>query len=159
MLSLAKPGQVWQVCIFCSFLFRLFQLQGLIVGSICKFQCFLAQGVGLGMGTGLTYVPSVAIASQYFPRRESSAVAMIFVTAGTPLGAVIHPIMLNKLFSNPNLSFGTAMRISAGFVTLLLVIGCCCMRQRNPPPENLPSVVKVFAKAVRDKAFGCMCIS
>lgn len=111
------------------------------------------------MGTGLTYVPSVAIASQYFPRRESSAVAMIIVTAGTPFGAIIHPIMLKKLLSNPNLTFGTAMRISAGFVTVLLAIACCCMRKRNPPPENPPSVVKVFVKAVRDKAFGCMCVS
>ncbi|KAJ2915657.1 hypothetical protein MD484_g4748, partial [Candolleomyces efflorescens] len=133
MLSLAKPNQVWQ--------------------------CFLAQGIGMGLGTGLNFVPSVAIASQYFPRRDSSAVAMILITAGSPLGAIIHPIMLNKLLSNPDMSFGTAMRISAGFVTVLLAIACCCMRQRNAPPESPTSVVKVFAKAARDKAFGCMCIS
>ncbi|KAJ2929635.1 hypothetical protein H1R20_g7435, partial [Candolleomyces eurysporus] len=84
---------------------------------------------------------------------------MIIVTLGTPLGAVVHPIMLNKLFSNPDLTFGTAMRISAGFVTTLLFLACLVMRKRNPPPDNPPSVVKVFGKAVRDKAFVCMCVS
>ncbi|RXW18998.1 hypothetical protein EST38_g6858 [Candolleomyces aberdarensis] len=126
------------------------------IGSVNAFM-----SIAMSLVVGVIYDKGyfVAIASQYFPRRESSAVAMIIVTAGTPLGAVVHPIMLNKLFSNPDLTFGTAMRISAGFVTALLLLACLVMRKRNPPPENPPSVVKVFGKAVRDKAFVCMCAS
>ncbi|KAJ2936647.1 hypothetical protein H1R20_g460, partial [Candolleomyces eurysporus] len=125
-----------------------------VISWIGSVNAFLSIAMSLVVGVIYDKGYFVAIASQHFPRRESSAVAMVIVTAGTPLGAVIHPIMLNKLFSNPDLTFGTATRISAGFVTALLLLACLVMRKRNAPPQNPPSVVKVFGKALAIMSVG-----
>jgi hypothetical protein len=45
------------------------------------------------------------------------------------MGAVIHPIMLNHLL-NGTLGFARGVRVSAGFVSALLLISCLSMRTR-----------------------------
>ena len=55
---------------------------------------------------------------------------MTLAQAGIPLGALVHPILLNNLLPSPaasadrRLSFSAVTRISAGFITVLLVLGC-----------------------------------
>ncbi|KAJ3527394.1 hypothetical protein NMY22_g9805 [Coprinellus aureogranulatus] len=121
MLSLAQPGQLYQVWISQPFL----QVQ------IDLFrQVFLAQGIGLGLGSGLTYLPTIAIVSHHFKRRES--LAMIVVVSGAALGAVVHPILLNKLFALPRIGFRTTVQTSAAMVSGLLVIACLLIRERRP---------------------------
>ncbi|KAK7056369.1 hypothetical protein VNI00_002923 [Paramarasmius palmivorus] len=100
MLSLAKPNHYYQV--------------------------FLSQGVGAGLGGGLTYVPSVAITSQYFSKRR--ALAMTIIASGASIGAIIHPLMLNNTLGK--LGFGNSVRASAGLVAGLLLVSCCVMRTR-----------------------------
>ncbi|KAJ7433451.1 hypothetical protein B0H11DRAFT_2296850 [Mycena galericulata] len=62
--------------------------------SLCKpeqfYQIFLAQALGMGIGVGAVYIPSVAIVSHYFQKRR--ALAMSIVASGSSLGAVVHPI-------------------------------------------------------------------
>ncbi|KAG2359616.1 hypothetical protein BDR07DRAFT_1378578 [Suillus spraguei] len=73
MLSLSKPDQYYQI--------------------------YLSQGIGLGVASGLMYIPSVAVISHHFRRRRT--LVMTFVATGASLGAIIHPIMLNNLFNGP----------------------------------------------------------
>ncbi|KAG1804260.1 MFS general substrate transporter [Suillus subaureus] len=124
MLSLSKPDQYYQV--------------------------FLAQGVGLGIASGLVYVPSIAIVSHYFRRRRT--LAMTFVASGSSLGAVIHPIMLNNLL-NGRLGFGNGVRASAGFVSVLLLTACLCMRTRLDPPMTPANYIVAGKKCIRDVPF------
>ncbi|KAG2076074.1 MFS general substrate transporter [Suillus decipiens] len=125
MLSLSKPNQYYQI--------------------------FLAQGVGLGIASGLVYVPSIAVISHYFRRRRT--LAMTFVAAGSSLGAIIHPIMLNNLLNASRLGFGNSVRVSAGFVSLLLLIACLCIRTRLDPPTTPVNYIVVAKKCIDDAPF------
>ncbi|KAG2158050.1 major facilitator superfamily domain-containing protein [Suillus bovinus] len=124
MLSLSKPDQYYQI--------------------------FLAQGVGMGIGSGLVYVPSIAVVSHYFRRRRT--LAMTFVASGSSLGAVVHPIMLNNIL-NGHLSFGNSVRASAGLVSILLLIACLCMRTRLDPPTTPTNYIVAAKKSIRDAPF------
>ncbi|KAI0829934.1 MFS general substrate transporter [Trametes gibbosa] len=121
MLSLAKPQQYYQI--------------------------ILSQGIGVGLGGGMTYIPSVAILSQYFSKRRS--LAMTIVASGSSLGSIIHPIMLNNTLNNPRLGFAIAARANAGLISGLMLIACFLMRTRtkqvNTPPPLWASA-KRFAK-------------
>jgi MFS family permease len=96
------------------------------------YQVFLTHGVALGLASGLSYVPSLGIASHYFHRRRP--LAMGIVSSGSALGAIIHPIMLNRLFNGP-VGFHNGVRISAAMNTCLLAIACLLMETRLPPRE------------------------
>ncbi|KAJ7214667.1 MFS general substrate transporter [Mycena haematopus] len=107
--------------------------------SLCQrqqlYQMFLAQGIGMGLGAGMVYVPSVAVVSHYFHKRR--ALAMSIVASGSSFGAVINPILLNNLLQN-GVQFGTAVRASAGLISGLLFAACLLMRPRLPPMGNPP---------------------
>ncbi|KAJ7729146.1 MFS general substrate transporter [Mycena metata] len=114
--------------------------------SLCQrqklYQIFLAQGIGAGLGAGLTYIPSVAVVSHYF--RQRRALAMSIVASGSSFGAIIHPIMLNNTLHS-RLDFGNSVRASAVLITGLLIVACVLMRPRLPPSANNPP----FCKSVR----------
>ncbi|KAJ7816172.1 MFS general substrate transporter [Mycena leptocephala] len=121
--------------------------------SLCKpqqlYQIFLAQGLGAGLGSGVMYVPSIAVISHYFQERH--ALAMAIAVSGSSLGAVVHPIMLNNTLRT--LGFGNAVRASAGLVSCLLIIACLLMRPRLPPsPIHLP-FLRSLQHFARDKAY------
>ncbi|KAF5373219.1 hypothetical protein D9757_010565 [Collybiopsis confluens] len=59
------------------------------------YQAFLSHGLGIGLGTGLGYLPSLGIGAHYFFQKRPLVMGIIAAVA--PMGAVIHPIMLNKL--------------------------------------------------------------
>ncbi|KAJ7240405.1 major facilitator superfamily domain-containing protein [Mycena haematopus] len=114
------------------------------------YQVFLAQGVANGIGVAMTYVPCVAIISHHFQRRR--ALAMTIVASGSSLGAMLHPLMLNHTLHS-SLSFGNAVRTSAGLISGLLLIACFLVRTRLPPlkqPLNFWQSVRKFA---RDKPY------
>ena len=54
--------------------------------SLCKtfWQVVLAQGLALGTGIGLLFLPSLSIVSHYFFKRRAFAIGI--VTAGSSLG-------------------------------------------------------------------------
>ncbi|KAG2039274.1 MFS general substrate transporter [Suillus americanus] len=115
---------------------------------------FIFQGVLAGFGMGLTYAPSIAVVSQHFSRRRT--LAMSLVTSGTPLGSMIHPIMLNHLL-NGTVGFARGIRASAGFVSALLLIACLCMRTRGLPVPTASYVV-VARKCSREVLFILMTV-
>lgn len=65
---------------------------GQMMLSLCTtyWQAFLAQAICIGIGTGLLFVPSVSILSQYFSTKISVAVGL--AATGSSLGGVIYPI-------------------------------------------------------------------
>ncbi|KAG1843892.1 major facilitator superfamily domain-containing protein [Suillus subluteus] len=115
---------------------------------------FIFQGVIAGFGMGLTYAPSIAVVSQHFIRRRT--LAMSLVTSGTPLGSMIHPIMLNHLL-NGTVGFARGIRASAGFVSALLLIACLCMRTRELPVPTASYMV-VARKCSREVLFILMTV-
>jgi MFS family permease len=78
------------------------------------FQTFLSQGVGMGLGMGLMFIPALSITSHYFRKRRSVAIGYVFAgwkyrifsdptdnnknRSGSSIGGIIYPIMLNHLF-------------------------------------------------------------
>ncbi|KAG1876824.1 major facilitator superfamily domain-containing protein [Suillus tomentosus] len=129
ILSLAKPDQYYQI--------------------------FLSQGIGLGFAMGLTNVPSIAIVSHHFQRRR--AVAMGIVVAGSSLGAILHPVVLNNLI-NGRLGFANGVRASAALNGGLLFIANLLMRTRLPPQSKAVSYTRVLQNSSRDGAYICACV-
>ncbi|KAJ2918172.1 hypothetical protein MD484_g2277, partial [Candolleomyces efflorescens] len=94
------------------------------------YQVFLANGVAFGAASGLLYVPSLSIVTHYFKTRRPIVLGL--VSSGSALGAVLHPIMLNKLFNGP-IGFHNGIRVSAGLNLFLLLAAFAMMRTRLPP--------------------------
>ncbi|KAG1837278.1 major facilitator superfamily domain-containing protein [Suillus subalutaceus] len=124
MLSLSKPDQYYQI--------------------------FLSQGLGLGIASGLMYIPSIAVISHHFRRRRT--LVMTFVATGSSLGAIIHPIMLNNLLNGP-LGFAHGVRASAGLISSFLLTACLCMRTRLDPPATPVNYIVVSRTCIHDVPF------
>lgn len=64
---------------------------GIMMLSLCTtyYQVFLAQGICMGLGAGLLYIPSIALVSVFFKRKRS--VAMGIVTSGIAVGKLSMP--------------------------------------------------------------------
>ncbi|KAJ3805190.1 MFS general substrate transporter [Lentinula lateritia] len=107
------------------FVFSVFMLS--ITHEHQYYQVFLSHGLGVG------FLPSLGIASHYFQTKRPLVMAII--SAGAPLGAVIHPIMLNKLIHG-SLGFHNAVRANAGMDAGLLIISNLLVRTRLPPRSN-----------------------
>ncbi|KAG2118699.1 major facilitator superfamily domain-containing protein [Suillus discolor] len=114
------------------------------------YQIFLSQGLGLGIASGLVYIPTMAVISHHFRRRRT--LVMTFVATGSPLGAIIHPIMLNNLLNGP-LGFANGVRVSAGLISLFLLTACLCMRTRLDPPATPVNYIAVARKCIYDVPF------
>jgi len=104
---------------------------GQMMLSLCHtyWQAFLAQAICIGIGTGLLFVPSVSILSQYFSTRVAIAVGL--AATGSSIGGVIYPIVFHRL--QPTIGFGWATRV-IGFMQLVtLVVPCTVMKVRMLP--------------------------
>lgn len=142
MLSLAQPNQFYQV--------RFTDLCAWRPSIHLRAQVFLSQGVCAGIGAGLLYIPSIAVISHYFARRR--VLAMSIVAAGSSLGSVIHPIMLNNTL-NGSLGFGNSVRASAGLVAGMLLIAILLMKPRLPPPAHTTPLLPAIRKFSKDSAY------
>ncbi|KAJ7146036.1 MFS general substrate transporter [Mycena epipterygia] len=101
------------------------------------YQVFLCQGVGMGLALGLVIVPAVSVPSHYFRARRSLVMGIVF--AGSSLGGVVVPIMVNNLIKTQG--FPWAIRITAFMLTGLLGISNLIMTPRYPPrPASVPTV-------------------
>ncbi|CEJ94781.1 hypothetical protein VHEMI10293 [[Torrubiella] hemipterigena] len=94
-------------------------------------QAVLAQGVCIGLGSGLIYVPAVAILPTYFSTRLGLAVGL--AAAGSSIGGIIYPIVFYKLIAS--IGFGWSVRV-VGFIALAtLAIPIMVMKMRVKPPK------------------------
>ncbi|KAJ3509211.1 hypothetical protein NLJ89_g5344 [Agrocybe chaxingu] len=97
------------------------------------YQYVLSQGIGMGLGMGLMFLPSLTITSHYFRLKRS--IAMGIVVAGSSIGGVVYPILLNNVFERAG-GFRWGVR-SVAFMDLgFLIIANSIMRTRLPPKKK-----------------------
>ncbi|KAF8066742.1 major facilitator superfamily domain-containing protein [Lyophyllum atratum] len=130
------------------YIFSIFMLS--LVEPHHYYQNFLAQGVGMGIGMGLMFLPSLTITSHYFRARRS--LAMGVVISGSSLGGCLYPILLNNVFARTS-GFGMGVR-SVGFMDLgLLIIANLIMRTRLPPKRRGNEGGSVLKEVVTDRPY------
>lgn len=95
---------------------------------------FLAQGVGVGLGVGMLFLPSLSIVAHHFRNRRALATGI--AVSGASCGGVVFPIMLNRLFLNPSMGFANGVRVSGAVVAALLGVANAIMRTRLPPKRR-----------------------
>jgi MCP family monocarboxylic acid transporter-like MFS transporter 10 len=95
------------------------------------YQAFLSQGVGMGIGQGMLFLPALTIVSHHFRKRKALATGI--VVTGASAGGIVFPIMLNKLGERFN--FVDGIRAGAALVAVLLVIANCIMRPKLQPKK------------------------
>lgn len=83
--------------------------------SLCDeyYQLLLTQGLLMGLGNGLLYVPGLALVGRSFKKHRS--IAMAITTCGAPAGGVMYTLIFQQLIGH--MSFGWTVRIM-GFVML-----------------------------------------
>ncbi|KAF2205865.1 MFS general substrate transporter [Delitschia confertaspora ATCC 74209] len=92
---------------------------GIMMLSLCKeyWQVFLAQGICMGLGAGLLYVPSLALVGIWFSKKR--AMAMGIVMSGIAVGGVVYIIIFDRLTSN--VGFPWTIRVM-GFIALFAAL-------------------------------------
>ena len=116
---------------------------------------FLCHGLGLGIGSGLTYVPSMSLVSHYFQRHRTLALGI--ASAGSPTGAIFYPILLNHLLHGP-IGFRRGIQITAGLNFALLAIAVTLTKPRLPPTRR-ESILPKLQKFCRDLPYVAAVIS
>ena len=107
----------------------------------------LAQGVCIGVGMGLTFLPSTAVLSQYFTTKRAFAIGI--ASTGSPLAGIVFPIIFSRLVGT--VGFGWATRVIAFILLGLSVVPVAFMRTRVPPVGRKRALVD--PAALRDPAF------
>ncbi|ODQ65462.1 MFS general substrate transporter, partial [Nadsonia fulvescens var. elongata DSM 6958] len=97
------------------------------------YQLLLSQGVGMGLGMGCCFGPSMACVSTYFKKRRGLAIGLC--SSGAGIGGVILPIVSNNLF--PTLGFKWTTRILA-----FIHLGVTCMAISMLRPRFNPRKMK-----------------
>ncbi|KAI0686604.1 MFS general substrate transporter [Earliella scabrosa] len=94
-------------------------------------QLILLQGVGVGVGGGILYMPVFKLLPEWFSERRGLAGGIIF--SGTGVGGFIFPFMLNGLLEKVGLRW--TLRIWALGTSLCSAIALLGMRSRFPTPR------------------------
>ncbi|KAI1379380.1 MFS general substrate transporter [Hypoxylon crocopeplum] len=98
------------------------------------YQLFLAQGICIGLGMGILYMPGLSVPASYFKAKKPLAVAII--TSGAGSGGLVYPAMVQQLL--PRVGFGWTIR-SMAFVTLFVsVLINLLLRVRVPARRSGP---------------------
>ncbi|KAL6793393.1 MFS general substrate transporter [Trichoderma sp. SZMC 28013] len=97
-------------------------------------QIFLAQGVCIGFGLGVAFMPAISVVSSYFDKNRSFALAVSAV--GTSVGSVTFPTTIQYL--TPKIGFPWAVRC-AGFLALAMAVTAnILLKPRLPPRKSGP---------------------
>jgi MFS family permease len=112
---------------------------GMFMTSLCAayWQVLLAQGICVGVGMGLAFVPSTAVLAQWFHRRR--ALALGCASAGSPIGGIVFPIVFIRL--QPTLGFAWATRVISFILLAISVIPIVLMRTRVPPTHKARALI------------------
>ncbi|KAI9573294.1 MFS general substrate transporter [Boletus coccyginus] len=119
------------------------------------YQVFLCHGLGFGLATSMSYVPSIAVLSHHFEKKR--AIAMSIVTAGAPIGAGAYSILLDNLLSG-DLGFANSIRIVAATNAALLLVGCTLMRTRSLDPRTQVHYSQLLRTCSGDYPYMCATI-
>lgn len=113
------------------------ELVAVFMVSLCKeyYQFFLAQGVLLGIGMAYITIAVTSTLPRYFVRNRGLAQGVSI--AGSSLGGVIWPIVLDELLDTDGISFGWTLRI-CGFMMLPLMVIVIIGVKRPIVPKKQP---------------------
>lgn len=91
----------------------------------------LTQGICVGLGSGLIYVPAVAILPTYFNTRMGLAIGL--AASGSSIGGIVYPVAFYKLINE--IGFPWSVRI-LGFIALAtLLVPNLVMKMRVKPSK------------------------
>ncbi|KAF7324743.1 Monocarboxylate permease-like protein [Mycena kentingensis (nom. inval.)] len=131
----------------------------IMITSVCThyYQYLLAQGLLFGLGVGMLFYPSLSSVATYFCRYRATALGI--AAAGSSLGGVMYPIMLQHLFERYGFAWG--VRISGLVSGTLCCIALATVTRYTPPPfpnpkHNLfppPTYVETLKLSFRDARF------
>ncbi|KAK8075562.1 hypothetical protein PG997_010225 [Apiospora hydei] len=104
---------------------------GMFMTSFCTqyYQLLLAQGICVGLGCGMLYLPAAAAVGQWFEKRRALAIGVQSV--GSPLAGIVLPIIFSKLL--PRVGFGWTTRIIAFILLGLSVVPIVFVKMRMAP--------------------------
>jgi hypothetical protein len=108
------------------------------------YQTYLSQGVGMGLGAGLIYLPVMAVQSHHWKTRRALAMGIVITgmstmrklwldtydCTGSSVGGIVYPIMLNNLFHG-SAGFAWGVRASA-FLTMGLLAAANLLMSAKP---------------------------
>lgn len=120
----------------------------LIVSSHEYYQFILSQGVCSPIGASLIFYPAMSSTGTWFFKRR--ALAFGIMAAGSSLGGVILPIMVNRIIDRSG--FPWAMRSVAFLLLGLLLYANLTVRSRLPPSPKPWSFME-FVYPFRDPPF------
>ncbi|CAF9904023.1 MAG: hypothetical protein ALECFALPRED_004806 [Alectoria fallacina] len=126
---------------------------GMMMTSICQTygELLLAQGIVVGVGDGLLFLPSIVIVSQYFDKKRALATGI--ASMGSSIGGVIYPIVFRQL--QPTVGFPWATRVVAFIMLATSIITVPFIKQRVPST----SLRKVYdASSFRDPPYLFFCL-
>jgi len=105
----------------------------LFMTSLAKefWQTVLAQAIGIGIGTGILFLPALSVISQYFFKRRSLAIGIC--TTGSSVGGICLPIMLNNLIKQHG--FRKAVQFTGYLLLGTLILACALMHPRFVPAK------------------------
>ncbi|KAG2134047.1 major facilitator superfamily domain-containing protein [Suillus bovinus] len=98
------------------------------------YEFILAQGIVFGIGFGLLFFPSMSATATHFMKYRATALGI--AVAGSSVGGVVFPIMLQQLFDK--VGFGWAVRISAFVCLACGVIATALVSSRLPKRKPGP---------------------
>jgi len=105
------------------------QTGGFVAAAFAKriWHLYLTQGVLVGIGVGMLFIPSVAVTSQWFEKRRSLANSIN--SAGSGIGGIIFSFGTQAIIDNISLRWAL---IITGIVSgAMNVIATCLIRNRN----------------------------
>ncbi|KAH6893529.1 putative monocarboxylate permease [Thelonectria olida] len=132
---------------------------GVMMLSLAReyYQILLAQGLCVGVGSAILYVPSISLVASRF--QHNRALAVFVATSGTAVGGIIYPIMFSTL--QPKVGFAWATRV-IGFVTLVeLMAAMALMLPAIEGNKKTPHKVRSLLDptAFHDPAFMAFCLA
>ena len=114
------------------------QLVGIFMTSLCTtyWQVFLAQGICVGLGNGLVFIPSMTICSTYFLKNR--ALALGVAASGSATGGLVYPAIAECLL--PKVGFGWMVRVMGLVMGVTMVLCAVFLKPRLPPRKSGPLV-------------------
>lgn len=126
----------------------LLQVAGLFCAAQATryWQLLLAQGLCMGLGSGLLFVPTLAVVSTYFRRRKSLAIGIGM--AGSSTGRLVFPSMVRQLLPRAGLPW--TLR-AIGFVQLGSLLAVVALMRPLLPPTRGARLID--QSALRDHVY------
>jgi len=118
---------------------------GLLALSFCNtyWQVLVCHSLVIGLGAGLAFVPSLAIAASYFSHAKRS-MALALVVCGSSAGGLVFPAVAEQML--PKNGFGWTIRTIFFIQTALAIIAGLLFKPRIPPRQSGPLVEWVALK-------------